>query len=170
MQLQNSETLNRRIDTLLREQQVDSDVANRLCQENQADEANRAEKLWFCFYPPYIAGEQGIRRFFRCWGGEALYNSHENDPETGPILRAIGRPCLIEADVPIESLRLQGGLAFKVVRRFLISRGHNTNEPVDHEDRAENPLPSENIRRVMCFPEPDFIRMTECDTWKQPLM
>ena len=169
MQLPNSEMLSQRIDALERERMINTQIAARLRRENQAHEIHRAEMIWFCFYPPRVAGEGGIERFFRCWGGEALYNLHEDDPETGEALNAIGRPCLVEADVPIASLPVDGGLTFKVVRRFLISRGHQTTEPVDHDDRAERPLPAENIRRIIVFPDPEFMRLTGAATWKQPI-
>lgn len=48
-------------------------------------------------------------------------NSHEDDPVTSPILRAIGTPCLIEADVPVASLAPGACLAMKLVRTYLIS-------------------------------------------------
>src|SRR5713226_6661167 len=64
-----------------------------------------------------------LYRFFRHWGGEALYSSYESDPITSSAIRVIGTPCIVEADIPIASLGKHGGLAFKIVRRFLKSRG-----------------------------------------------
>ena len=161
--------LARRIDTLAEASLVARDVARRLKSENQADENNRAGMVWFCFFPPQVAGESGIERFFRHWGGEALYNSHEGDPITSPALSCIGIPCLVEADVPIALLGRHGGLAFKIVRRFLISRGYRTAEPTDHEDHIDHPLPAENVRRVIRFPDPDFYSLTGCSEWCRPL-
>jgi hypothetical protein len=43
-------------------------------------------------------------------------------------------------------------------------------EPLDHEDRATRPLPPDSIRRIIRFPEPDFIRLTKCDEWDVPLL
>jgi hypothetical protein len=168
MQLPDAAMLNRRIDALLNAGFVSETVANRLKTENQAHESNRAGMIWFCFFPPRLAGEQGVARFFRHWGGEALYNSHENDPETGVAIKSIGVPCLVEADVPIAHLEPHGGLDFKVVQRFLIHRGYQTRESVEHEDRTKRPLPAENVRRVISFPEPEFIRLTGCDSWSDP--
>jgi len=119
----------------------------------------------FCFYPPYKAGQGGIERLFRSWGGEALYNSHEDDPVIGPILNGIGTPCIIEAYVPIISLRCHDSLEDKVIRRYLVNRGLETVEPLDHEGKAEQPIPSQNISRIIPFPESDFIRLTRCDAW-----
>jgi hypothetical protein len=169
MQLPDAMMLSRRIDALLNDGLLDRTIASRLKNENQADERYRAGMVWFCFFPPGLAGESGIERFFRHWGGKALYNSHEDDPETGVAIESIGVPCVVEADVLIANLEPAGGLDFKVVRRFLIHRGYRTREPVEHEDHIIRPLPAGNIRRVICFPDPEFIRLTGCDSWDNPI-
>ncbi len=125
--------------------------------------------IWFCFFPPKLAGQRGSERLFRSWGGEALYSSHEDDPTTGPILRSIGVPCLIEADVPITSLEVHSFLDVKIIRQFLVNRGLETQEPVHHEDRAKHPIPAYNIRRVIRFSDQVFSTLTNCDQWTPPL-
>jgi hypothetical protein len=169
MQLPDAAMLARRIDALVEAGQLARDIAQRLNAENQAGERNRAGMVWFCFFPPRVRGEVGIERFFRQWGGEVLYNSHERDPVTSSAICCIGTPSLVEADVPIASLARGGGLSFKIARRFLISRGYHSKEPVDHEDRIKRPLPANYIRRVVRFPGQDFIALTGCDTWNRPL-
>jgi hypothetical protein len=169
MQLPNGAMLARRIGAVVEAGQLAPDIARRLIAKNQADEASRRDKVWFCFFHPRIAGESGIGCFFRFWGGEGLYNCHENDAVTSPAIRRIGTPCLIEADVPIALLSSRAGLAFKVVRRFLTSRGYRDSEPVHHEDRINQPLPARCIRRVIRYPDRDFISLTGCDVWQPPL-
>jgi hypothetical protein len=114
--------LTERIGRLRESGMIEEAIAERLATENRADSANRAGKIWFCFFPPHHAGESGIEALLRHWGGEALYNSHDNDPITGPILRALGTPCLVEADVPIASLPGPGFLEMKLARNDLIPR------------------------------------------------
>ncbi len=170
MQLPNVTMLNRRIDALVASDDLESDIALRLKEKNQSADTNRAGMVWFSFFHPRLAGESGIERFFRHWGGEALYNSHESDPITSSAIRVVGTPCVVEADIPIASLGKHGGLSFKIVRRFLKSRGFRTREPVDHEDRIRQPLPAESIRRIVRFPEPDFCSLTGCVEWSRPLL
>jgi hypothetical protein len=169
MQLPNAAMLARRIESLVTAGQLPSEIAQRLMAENQADDANRANMLSFYFYRPRRAGESGIGRFFRHWGGEALYNSHEDDPVTSRAVSCIGTPSVVEAEVPIAWLKSSNGLAFKVVRRFLISQGYRTSEPVDHADRINRPLPADCIRRVFRFPDSDFLSLTGCADWRSPL-
>jgi hypothetical protein len=170
LQLPTAAMLHRRIDAVVTAGALHIPIAAALKAQHQAADANRAGKLWFCFFPPRIAGERGIERFFRHWGGEALYNSHEDDPVTSAAIRVIGTPSLVEADVPISALFWHAlNLAFIVVRRFLISRGFHTTEPIDYEDRIIRPLPADRVRRVIRFPEPDFMALTGCAGWKRPL-
>jgi hypothetical protein len=104
MQLPNGAMLKRRIEALEAAGLISTEIARALVAENSADDENRAGKLWFCFFPPYLGGENGIESLLRYWGGEALYRWHDRHPERGPILASIGIPCLVEADIPIASL------------------------------------------------------------------
>lgn len=166
MQLPNGAMLAARIDRLVADGVITAEVAERLTADNGADEPSRANKLWFCFFRPGIAGESGIGSFFRFWGGEALYRSHDGVAVTGVALARIGIPCLIDAEVPISSLRSPTGLAFKIVRRYLIYRGYETSEPVDHEDHAVVAIPANLIRRIIRYPEPEFLELTGSEGWR----
>lgn len=158
-----------RIDRLVNNEQMNLDIASRLKAENQADDDNRAGILWFCFFPAKAAGEDGIERFFRSWGGEALYNSHEDDAETGPALKAIGIPCIIEADVPISCLAEHCYLIDKIARIYLKNRGLKTRECCDLEAYAETNIRPEAVRQVIRYPSDEFIALTGCNEWSEPL-
>ena len=169
MQLPDRTMLDGRLNALLQAGMLDEIRVAKLKANNQANEENRARRIWFCFYPPRTAGEGGIHWFFRFWGGEALYHSHAEDAETGPAIACIGRPCLIEATVPLAGMGSDTRAAFNVVRRYLIHRGFRTEEPVELEGPTKAPLPAANIRRIIVYPEPDFIALTGCDGWRTPL-
>jgi hypothetical protein len=169
MQPPSAKMLSRRIQKLCDAGLLESAIADRLRQENQADENYRRGLIWFCFFPPHLAGQFGIERLLRSWGGEALYNSHERDSLTGPILKRIGTPCLIEADVPIASFQRYTSLENHLYRQFLVDRGHHTNERLEHEDCATCSISASHVRRVIRFTEPDFIELTNCDSWTPPL-
>ena len=167
MDLPNAEMLTRRIDALLKTNVIEPNVARRLKSENHAGEEHRAGMVWFCFSPPGNVDEDGIGRFFRHWGGEALYVCHEDDPVTSTVLRHIGTPRLVEADVPISLLDKDRCPDFTVYRQFLMSHGYCTMESTYYEDYIVHPLPAEHVRRVISFPDPDFYSLTNCDEWKK---
>lgn len=169
MSLPSASMLQKRIEAIKQSGLIDSHTAEYLLSNNQANDDNRAGMIWFCFYPPRIAGQRGIERFFRSWGGEALYNSHEDDAFSGPALAKIGTPCLVEAYVPIGSLAYHGGADFKMIARFLKKRGLRPDNPLEHEDRAKQPIPASNIIRIIKFPDPRFMQLTGCSKWN-PLL
>jgi len=169
LQMPNRNVLRQRIGVLEKIGTIESHIANRLREENLADDQNRAGMIWFCFFPPHKAGQRGIERLFRSWGGEALYVCHERDPETGPILNTIGVPCIVEADIPVANLPVHGGLDAKIAMRYLFNRGYEVSGHIDHEDRAKHPIAPENIRRIIEFPSEQFVSLSRCDSWSPPL-
>lgn len=169
MQLPNEAMLRQRIEILRDSGLVDAATAAELVAENQAAEANRAGRIWFCFFPPNLESETGLSSLLGYWGGEALYNSHDTHSVRGSLLAGIGTPCLVEAEVPISSLRGPSFLDMKVARQFLIWNGLKTRETVLHEDCAIHPLKAASISRVIEFPDPDFVALTGCETWRKRL-
>lgn len=167
MTLQNRELLCTRIDAL----GLQPEIAHRLKEENDAGDRNRAGMIWFSFFPPHEASCNAIERLFRSWGGEALYNSHEKDLETGSVLRSIGIPCIIEAAVPIRFFKKVRAynLASKMMQVLMIERGFKTSEDTRYEAYATAPIPHENIRRVVRFPEQAFFDLTGAHRWREPL-
>jgi hypothetical protein len=122
MQLPDRATLFRRIDAVVRDGLLAADIGTLLKGTNQAGEEYRAGRIYFCFFPPRADGD-GVADFFRYWGGEALYNSHENNPLTGMAIASIGVPCIVEAEVPIAFLRSHSFLEDRFARRYAVSRG-----------------------------------------------
>lgn len=169
MHLPDGTTLRDRIDRLVISGRLTEDIASMLRDENESDARGRAGMLHFTFYPPHLAGEGGIERFFRHWGGEALYNSHEDNPVTSAALRTIGVPCVVEADVPIASLGKSGSTSSNIIERYQASHGARR-QPGGLEDRIYRPLPPNSIMGVHRFPGPEFAKLTGCDHWDEPVI
>lgn len=170
MQLPNGDVLRRRINRLLQEGEITPDVARELNESNQADDGNRRDRIWFLFYEPKIAGQQGISRFFNSWGGEALYNSHERQPDTGRALRRIGIPCVIEVNVRVDTLGYKDWIPEKMARHY-IREFHNfdSEESVKHEDFTTASIPVRNVLRCVCQHDDDFEVLTGSENWMPPL-
>ena len=130
---------------------------------------NRAGKLWFCFFAPGEAGESGIHRFFRHWGGEALYNFHEDNNVTSPALASIGTPCVVEAAVQVRSLSQYSSVTNRVVERFLWRNGLFHPEPEVPEGYTVDPITAGSIQRVIKHPDVQFMRLTGCKNWQAPI-
>ncbi len=167
--LPNAAMLHARLDRLVGADMLTSANAAALGARHEADHPWRAGRIWFCFCPPRLAGEHGIRRFFHHWGGEALYNSHEDDPDTGPVLASIGTPSIVEAIVPLAGVYC-GHLTDHVVGVYLRSLGVAGLGPDQHMDGYSlTPIAAENVRTIVTFPSAEFMALTECGGWRKPL-
>lgn len=165
MFLQDSISLKLRIDRLLQSGFISSEIADSLKNNNQADDTNRANMLWFCFFYPFLGGEYGIRRFFRSWGGEALYKSHEGNRQTGEVLRNIGSPCIVKANIPISSLKKSKFPDGPIVRVLLSESGHTLKIPIEHEGYSIQNIEPQNIVEIFKYPTEEFIKLTKCNEW-----
>lgn len=169
MQLPNAHILNERIDKLVEAGQIIGRIADALKSTNQAGDINRIGKLWFCFFAPNEAGEGGIHRFFRHWGGEALYNSHENNNLTSQALTSIGTPCVVEAVIQIRSLNQHSYVTQRVIERFLWGKGVLHSEPEILEGYSLDPIAAGSIKRVLKYPDVEFSRLTGYKNWQTPI-
>lgn len=169
MQPQNGERLRVRIQALAAAGLIPGPVTSALSAQNDANDRSRAGKTWFCFFEPHSAGEAGISRFFRYWGGEALYGGHEGNVSTRTALQGIGSPSIVIADIPIASLNRSALPAIPVVRRYFQNRGARITEAVRYEAYTTCPVPPQAIQRILRYPESEFIRLTRCDSWRVSL-
>lgn len=165
MFLQNFSSLKGRISQLEKDGLLSSEVAKSLISKNQSDDKNRANMLWFCFYEPYLAGRYGIERFFRSWGGEALYSSHENHPVTGKTIQRIGNPCVVKAHVTIESLKESYYPDTSMIRVFLSQKGHRIESEIEHEGFSTRAIDSQNVVEIFEYPSEQFDEITGCKEW-----
>lgn len=169
MQLPNTDTLNSRIDKLVKTGLISETISKNLKGNNEANEQYRKNILHFVLQSPHLEGEGGIARFFTSWGGEALYNAHEENPVTGPVLAGIGRPCIIQARIPIANM----GRAYfntKIARIYFKNRGLRTEEPSRHEDHTTRPIPSDDIVAIFQFPEKKFLELSGCHAWRDTFL
>ena len=144
-------------------------VAERLLTENKADESNRRGLVCLIFTRLPLRSEHCVVRFFRSWGGEALYNNHESDPEIGPVLRNIGIPCIAEVAVPVKGITTFSSVGESMMRGFLHRRHVKTGHSPEMEGSVGEPIPGRDVRRILRRDEPEFELLTQCFTWGERL-
>jgi hypothetical protein len=167
MSLQNLNTLKERIELLKNSGLLHVQVGELLIADNQADDSNRKEMLWFCFFPPYKASQRGIERFFRSWGGEALYNSHESNSFTGNALAEIGTPCVIEAYIAVSGFQSYS-FELNLIHRYMAHKGWHDKMGL-YENFTRTAIPPKDIISVIQYPNKRFFQLTRCKEWNHPL-
>lgn len=167
----NAELVERRVAAQVWRGSMPAVIGDAVLAAHQGAARNRAGMIWFCFFPPRNAGEDGIRRLLGYWGGEAIYSAHESNSIVAASLQRLGRPCIVEVDVPVNWLSAQCTLALArlVSRLDLRSRGETDEEPHPLEGSAEHAVPGRCIRAVHRFPDIRFVALSGCNTWRVPL-
>jgi hypothetical protein len=163
-----SSLVQNKVNLLLKHELIDRETADSVLMDNLGEEEFR-QMTWFCFFEPRHAGQSGIERFFRYWGGEAVYVPQHSCDRVLEMLQRIGRPCLIKVDVPIASLSPHSNLAEKIVWNYLESRNFDPREDARHEDYSRLALAPENVIRFVFHGEHEFSELTGCDSWQPPL-
>ena len=165
--LPNRETLQHRLRELAVEGIITTETQIQLLAKNSANEENRAGKIWFCFYEPRKVDERAVGRFFRYWGGEALYRDHERNSVTGPILAQIGTPRVIEVEVPIISIDHACRCTFYIKQRWLEAEQKNPGPMTRFDSYSTSPISPNEIQRIVTYPEKCFCEITGCAEWKR---
>lgn len=158
-----------RVNGLERASIISTEFAARLRSGCRTAEGDRGS-TWFCFFQPSLAGEPGIGPLLRSWGGEALYAAHDMDEVAGPTLRAIGTPCLVEADVRVSALSEPHTIAIKFGQQYCLNRGLPVDLWCGHEDFTEQAVAADCVRRIVQLGEQEFFTMTGCDEWDEALI
>lgn len=107
---------------------------------------SRDDKLWFCLTRATYESD-GVDAFFNFFGGEAIHMPLRKSPTILAKLRKIGRPVIIEVQLPPNTTASCYSLA-----KPLVNAWHRTIrtdvEPMEAETFICCPLPPENILTV----------------------
>jgi hypothetical protein len=168
LQLLSVDLLKRRLAAAQHAGNLTGQQVARLLRRHQAAEDNRSGRTAFFFTRAQLK-HAGLDRLCRSWGGEALYNYHENDPETGPLLRSIGTPCIVVAAVRVADIEPRFDIGQRLVNVWCARRDIMTELPPDFGGVVRAPTPAKNIVRIIEVDDPEFLALTECDRWRRPL-
>ncbi len=164
--LLSTNTLQERIRRRVEAGDIPSSLSARLLNEHEADCEGRQGRLNFVSMRSELKSESGVGRLLRSWGGEALYNLHESDPETGPLLRRIGVPCIWIVALRICQIESPfDNVGERFVWAYLKNHGVEISSAADMEAHLTDSLPPDAIIDVVIYGNPAFEALTGCTTW-----
>ncbi len=170
LNLPGASLLEKRISGRVQAGEISENLGRRLLNKHQAEDPDRRGRLAFVNMRAVLRSESAVGWLFRCWGGEALYNWHESDPETGPLLRQIGRPCIWTVAVPIRWIRSPfNNVGERFVWAYLTRCGVATGHAADIQSSIAEPLPPDEIIDIVRYEDPAFEALTGCSTWRDPI-
>jgi len=167
MALLSPELVTRKIATALHGGHLTIDQAN-LLQEMallKEDRGSRNGMIWFVFCRSTLKTVvSGLYCLLGYWGGEAIYFDHV-ETALGQHLGTLGRPRVVEAEIPVQTLEVFMRTADRLLGGFLLRR--NVEPPNGHtfEGHATSPVAAAMIRRVYTEGNPDFEALTGYSTW-----
>jgi hypothetical protein len=159
--LSTPETLKNRLDQLVIDGIITSDIASALYKESPFhgnQQESRTDKFWMVSHP-VCTDDSGVTRFMRYWGGEvaSFWNS---DDALLSALSSIGHSRIIETAVPMIATRQSFTSGKAVIATFARSHGAI---PCKHDFDlyVTRPLPSSAILLVHTEGDATFERMAQ---------
>lgn len=141
-----------------------------LLENNLCSEPFRQGMLWFVCGVSMLKDEDGVGKFFRGWGGEAIYNWHENNELSWSILKSIGHPCIIRAALtPIKIFPTTWSIGMNLEQAFLQNKGIETPNNPQFDAHMKHQLPSEQILKIILIDDPEFSELTNYEKWKKKI-
>lgn len=165
----NVDLLNRRLAALHDAGALSAELFAALGAKHQAADDNRAGKIWFVFSKATLQDESGMERFFRSWGGEALYNSHERHRVTGPALKLPGIPAIVQAAVPCDGLECFMEVGTRLVNVWCEAHGIRTGHDAAFEGYVSSDIPAADIQRIDFLGSEAFDALSRHADWRKPL-
>ena len=110
-------------------------------------ERGRDGRVWFCLAPNQVV-DRGTDKFFRYFGGEAIYMPVTCHASIARKLEAIGRPVVVEVSINPKELRAFGDFPFALNALSLFHRSKNPNAHIHSSEGylERNVLPDEVLR------------------------
>jgi len=158
-----------RIERRVARGEFERDFADKLLRHDVSEDSisrlgRRTGMIWFVFNRATLTGEHGLKYLLGCWGGEAIYWSHMNNPPIMMALRSIGTACIVEAAVRVPDINTWS-VPQKLVVGYLQRRKVKTCEVPEMEGFVRVPVAADQIRRVIRREDAAFGSVTQCDVW-----
>lgn len=127
----------------------------------------RTNYIWFCPNLSTLKEGAAVSRLFGSWGGESVYNGHEEDENIGPHLRSIGIPCIVKCSMPIVDVEDDlEGLAKCFIAQFISKDIDFIPDPSACFDMSiQRDLSATEVIEIITFNDPRFEEMTDHTNW-----
>jgi hypothetical protein len=146
---------------------ISSDHIKTKLSDNWGD---RTGMLWFCSTKSTLLEEFYVHRFFRSWGGEAIYVGHEEDSKISDRLRQIGRPCIIRCSIPFSNTNHFCSSFSEYLISFFVSEEIEYPEPgYEFDVYTKSSLSADKTLEIISIEDPEFEILTAYKNWYHPI-
>jgi hypothetical protein len=126
----------------------------------------RTGMICFCPNRSSLADASGVYRLFRSWGGEVVYCGLEDDVDMGPLLGALGMPCIVKCALHFEHARqFHASFAARFVSLFISDEIESPAPSASFDLYTTQNVNSSSVVEVIAFSDPRFASMTRYPEW-----
>ncbi len=128
---------------------------------------HRTNYIWFCPNRSTLKDGGAVCRLFQSWGGEAVYNGHEEDKNIGHHLKSIGTPCIVKCTMPMTDIEDDlTYMAKRFVSQFISNDVSFFPHPSARFDMGiQRDLISSEVIEIIEFLDPRFLEFTNHHNW-----
>jgi len=121
----------------------------------------RTDYIWFNPNLSTLREGDGVFRFFQSWGGEAVYNGHEEDTKISPGLRSIGNPCIVKCSIPIADIDEDAVyLSRRFVSQFILDEIPYPHPTAGFDMGIQRNLQPSEVVDIIEISHPEFQKLT----------
>lgn len=169
LQVLSKSLLQKKLGWAIQDGYINEDERDLFLSNNQVLEKNRSGQICLVQSKSLLKEKLCVYRLFRSWGGEALYNSHEEE-HTGVKLRNIGEPTIVVCKTLISDLTLYSRIEDIFVNNYMYQNGYQDFESEQNrkiESRVTSNISSEDIIDLVDFDDEQFLKFTSFDKWEK---
>ena len=154
----NSDFSNQRIIKLYNNGVIRRELMEKLINKEEFKDENREGNICFFHCLSTLQNEGGLNRFFKSWGGEAIYLGFEQNT----ILQKIGIPCIVVGSLDISDLSVYPSLSKRIVCFYL----NDSYYPTDFDSFIRK-----NVKVIEIIKRGDsrFSSLTHIDNWDEKI-
>ncbi len=164
----NEEFSRKRIEILIQKKKISQESSKKIIHNNKMNLDSRRDKVYLSHCVSSLTKEYGFYRFFRYWGGEAIYSSHEKDELVASELKKIGLPCIVVASIVFSEFKNTNLLIDNLIGIWIDSARRNPNpSSFDIDTKIGNPI---SVVEVLDYNNQVFQIITNCSLWKKEIL
>lgn len=126
----------------------------------------RAGLVWLCPNRSTLCDASGVHRFFRAWGGEAVYAGFEDDPSVFAELRAIGMPAIVKCAVPLPVDKTYGCRAAHLLSNAVRDKIEYPEPSPAFDWSVQRDITPSEVLDVITLDDPRFDELTGYRRWE----
>lgn len=151
-----------KLERILNDKLLSKETFEFLLKNNSSNQNNRTGKIWFLHDKRILRNSNSVGRLFKNWGGESIYNNHEENKIIKSEITKIGKPVILVCSFKFEELN-----PFKSLAEYISKIWINRNSKEYFVNLFDTKITKKKkIKKVIRFEDKLFKELTEFENWK----